>query len=66
MPKEPDPELLKAMERYGDQKRSGKNQKKQIGIQLDADIVTWLKSQEGYIALVNEALRREMENQRPL
>lgn len=52
-----DPELLQAMGHYRDKKP-----KEQIGIQLDADVVAWLKSQERYNALVNDALRREMES----
>ncbi len=31
-----------------------------IGMRLDADVVAWLRSQKGYNALVNEALREKM------
>ena len=34
-----------------------------IGMRLDADVVEWLRSQKGYNALVNEALRSIMTHE---
>ena len=38
------------------------NPKQHIGMRLDADIVAWLRSQKGYNAVANAALRDIMEN----
>ncbi len=40
------------------------NPKQHIGMRLDADIVDWLRAHEGYNAMVNETLRREMQRKR--
>ncbi len=37
------------------------NPKKPVTVRLDADIVEWLRSQKGYNILINEVLRKQMQ-----
>ncbi len=61
--KEDMPGLVKALKR-GPGRPVSDSPKQHIGMRLDADIVEWLRGHKGYNALVNKALRREMEKGR--
>lgn len=57
--KEMMPELVEAMKRARG-RPPVESPKVHIGMRLDADVVEWLRSQKGYNAMVNEALRQQM------
>lgn len=57
------PELASAMKQKRGRPKSN-TPKAQINMRLDANIVAWLRAQQGYNGIVNETLRVKMQEHR--
>ena len=56
------PDVVEALKRPVGRPKS-ENPKTHIGMRLDSEVVDWLRGQDGYNALVNKVLQKEMKKQ---